>query len=703
MQTGPAHRPGRLHCEGLEERSLLSAGFYSADGTGNNVANPTWGSAGSDLLRVSPVAYADGISTPSLPQDQSARAISNILNNQVDPNNPSQDLNTVDGNNLSDFGYVWGQFIDHDMGLTPAGGDSFPISVPAGDPIGGAGSLPFTRSQYDPTTGTSTSNPRQQINVDTSFLDLSQVYGSSQAVADALRTHTGGQLKTSPGNMLPYNNTTYFTVAQLAALNMANDAQAAPSQDLFATGDVRGNENLELTALQTLFVRNHNRIAAELQKDHPDWSDEQLYQEARKLNIATYQMITYTEYLPDLLGPNALPAYTGYKPNVDPAIATEFSTVAFRFGHSLLSSNIERQGNNGQDIADVSASGASIPLAQDFFDPNLLNPSGAVDPLTGHTSSDIGAVLKGDADGNSQAMDLLAIGDVRNLLFGNGAFGGQDLIARDIQRARDDGIGSYNQVRVAYGLPAVTSFAQITSNVTVQKELQQAYGSVDNIDPFEGGLAEDHVRGSDMGPLFTRILADQFTRLRDGDRLFYLNQSFTPEELAIMRQGDTLTKVIEANTNVTNLQSDAFLFKASIGGTVAQARSGSHGGHGAAGLAGVTVQLEDSSGNVLATTVTDSKGRYHFDQQNGLSATGTYLVSVVVPSGLTQVSPNPSPITISRGDVHRAGVDFLLAGPGQTTTGQTWQTTHSTTATTDTAVANSLFGDMGWWSDRRGG
>src|SRR5207302_8587471 len=201
-----------------------------------------------------------------------------------------------------------------------------------------------------------------------------------------------------------------------------------------------------------------------------------------------------------------------------------FSTVAFRFGHSLLSGNIERQGNNGLDIADVSPDGASISLAQDFFDPTLLNPNGIVDPLTGHTSSDIDAILKGIADNNAQAMDVLAIGDIRNLLFGNGAFGGQDLIARDIQRARDHGIGTYNQVRVAYGLPAVTSFAQITSNVTVQKELQQAYGTVDRIDPFEGGLAEDHVKGSDVGPLFQAIMVDQFTRLRDGDRLFYLNQ-----------------------------------------------------------------------------------------------------------------------------------------------------------------------------------
>jgi hypothetical protein len=550
------------------------------------------------------------------------------------------------------------------MDLTPANsGESLPISVPPGDPIGGAGPLPFTRSSFDPTTGTSTTNPRQQVNVDTSFLDLSQVYGSNATVADALRTHVGGQLKTSPGGLLPYNNSTYFSVAQLAALNMANDSQAAPSTALFATGDVRGNENVELTALQTLFVRNHNRIAAELQQEHPGWSDEQLYQEARKLNIATEQMITYNNYLPDLLGPSAMKAYTGYNPNVDPAIATEFSTVAFRFGHSLLSGNIERHGNNGLDIADASPNGASIPLAEDFFDPNLLSTSNVPDPLTGHTPSNIGAVLKGDADGDSQAMDVLAIGAVRNLLFGNGTFGGQDLIARDIQRARDDGIGTYNQVRKAYGLSPVTSFAQITSDVTVQNELKAAYGTVDNIDPFEGGLAEDHVHGSDMGPLFTRILADQFTRLRDGDRYFYLNESFNQDELNILRQANTLGEVIEANTAVTNLQSDVFLFKASISGTLVLAQGG-HTTFQPQGLPGTTVQLKDDSGTVLATTVTDRFGHYSFNQQSGLSGTGNYTVSLVVPPGFTQTSANPGTILISRGDTNVSGVNFVVERSG---------------------------------------
>ena len=176
---------------------------------------------------------------------------------------------------------------------------------------------------------------------------------------------------------------------------MADDGPL-PESDMFVTGDSRGNENLELTVLQTLFLDNHNRIAAELQQENPTWNDEQLFQEARKINIAEYQSIIYNEWIPDVLGSNALPAYTGYNPNVNATIANEFSTVAFRFGHSLLSGDVERQGNNGQAVA------ADVPLAEDFFDPDILNGQGqptTTDPVTGLTTTSIGAVLKGDADG----------------------------------------------------------------------------------------------------------------------------------------------------------------------------------------------------------------------------------------------------------------------------------------------------------------
>ena len=225
----------------------------------------------------------------------------------------------------------------------------------------------------------------------------------------------------------------------------------------------------------------------------------------------------------------------------------------------------------------TAATGVTRAMAESPQDSNAirkLNGEGQpsqIDPITELASTDIGAVLKGDADSNAQAEDVMAINEVRNLLFNEVVPGqgfGQDLIALDIERGRDHGIGSYNQVREALGLQPVTSFAQITSNVTVQQELQEAYGNVNNIDAFEGGLAENLAPGSSVGTLFQTIMVDKFTALRNGDRFFYLNETWTPQELAIFQQGDTLTKVIEGNTDITNLQPNVFKFTASISGTV---------------------------------------------------------------------------------------------------------------------------------------
>jgi hypothetical protein len=650
LAARPLVRRCRPQLDVLEARTLLSSGS-PIGGTGNNLLHSNYGAAGTDLIRIAPAAYADGLSAPSGANRPSARDISNALSDQTDPADPSQDLNTINQKSLSDYIYVFGQFLDHDLDLTTANsGQSFDIpATEAGDPFNPPGSIPFTRSTYDPATGTT--NARQQVNAVTAFIDGSQIYGSDAATADALRTHVGGQLKTGPGDLLPLDNSANFPGG---TLTMANDAQIVSNDQLFAAGDVRANENIELTAIQTLFVREHNRIAAELQATHPTWTDEQLYQEARRLVIAELQIITYTEWLPALLGTSASPAYRGYNSSVNPGIANEFSTAMFRFAHSQLDNSVDRLNNDGTDIA-----GGSVDLAEAFFNPTLINPAGVTDPFSGLVSTDIDPILKGAASGDAQEVDLLAVRDVRNLLFGPPGAGGSDLIARDIQRGRDHGLTDYNSMRAAYGLPRVTSFAQITHDVAVQQELQQLYGNVNNIDAFVGALAEDHAPGADVGPLTKAVLANQFTRLRDGDRFFYLNQSWTPEELRILLQGNTLGKVIEDNTGLTNLQSNVFYFRAAIGGVVfGDGNANGRLDFAEHGVPNVTVQLLDDGGNVLATTVTDSLGRYRFTNFTGIDGTGNYSVQIVLPNGATQTTASPAPISISRGDINVTRVNF---------------------------------------------
>src|SRR5205814_2512277 len=275
----------------------------------------------------------------------------------------------------------------------------------------------------------------------------------------------------------------------------------------------------------------------------------------------------------------------------------------------------------------------NVDLAQAFFNPTLVNAAGVTDPFSGLASTDIDAILKGGASGDAQEVDLLAVRDIRNLLFGPPGAGGQDLIARDIQRGRDHGLTDYNSMRAAYGLPRVTSFAQITSNTTVQQELQAAYGNVNNIDAFVGAMAEDHAAGAAVGPLTKAVLVNQFTRTRDGDRFFYLN-TFSDGELQNLLANTTLSKIIQRNTATDNLQADVFHFRVSISGTAFDDDnkngvfdSFEHG------MSGVTVRLKDSSGAVIATDTSDVNGFYSFNQFD-IGGTGNFTVQVIPPAGL---------------------------------------------------------------------
>ena len=293
----------------------------SYDGTGNNLDHTYWGSTNIQLLRYSPAKYGDGISTPAGSDRPSARIISNTFGQS-----PEDGL--LNDRDFTAFVYAWGQFIDHDIDLTGSADpkEAFHIIVPTGDewfdPNGtGAMIIPVSRSNYDPSSGTSTSNPREQVNSITAYIDGSVIYGSDKARADALREFSGGRMKTtSNGLYLPFNT---------QGLENANDAHRVPDDELYLAGDVRANENPELLSLQILFVREHNRIAAEAARQKQNWSDEELYQYARQIVVAELQKITYEEFLPSILGNNAIPAYRGYRDDVNPGIANEFSTGAF--------------------------------------------------------------------------------------------------------------------------------------------------------------------------------------------------------------------------------------------------------------------------------------------------------------------------------------------------------------------------------------
>lgn len=505
--------------------------FRRLDGSNNNEQHPTWGAKDFPLLRKTPIAYADGISKLATrgKKSPSPRKISNSLCQQT--------KQTENRAGLSDFVWAWGQFLDHEIGLTEAEKpeENANIRVKKEDPYFKAGGMiPFKRSAYAVATGLIAENPRQQINQFSSFIDAANIYGVDNSRLNELRANDGtGKMRvyhSRTGDLLPFNTT---------GLHNIISPETADPASFFVSGDIRANEHAVLTALHTLFLREHNRLCDRVIKKHPILSgkDDEIFQLARKLVGAIMQAITYKEFIPALLGENALTPYRGYRDDVNPSISNIFSAACYRVGHSML-----------PDTLNIGNGKTRIKLSKAFFNPNIIKENG-IEPL-----------LQGRYLQCMQEVDLQITDELRNFLFSppNPRFQPfLDLASINIQRGRDHGLSDYNSAREAFGLKRVTCFSAISSDTSIQKKLKALYDNVDSIDPWIGGLAEDHLNGAQVGELIFYVLKDQFERMRDGDRFWYENDPIL-QGYQDKIESVTLGKVIRRNTYLKGVPSNVF-------------------------------------------------------------------------------------------------------------------------------------------------
>jgi hypothetical protein len=595
--------------------------FRTLDGSGNNVLHPDWGRAGTQYLRLAAPHYADGVS--AMEAGPSPRYVSNRVFNDVAQNIFSE-------NRVSQWGWLWGQFLDHTFGLrdeTP--GESAPIAFDARDPLeqfrNDFGAIDFSRTPAAPGSGVTT--PRQQINTVSSYIDAWTVYGGTTARLEWLRKGpVDGTLADNkaglllPGDYLP-RATARGSAASAPAMDLMGMLVATPAKAVEA-GDVRANENIGLTAVHTLFAREHNRIVAALPAS---LSEEDKFQIARRVVGAEEQYVTYTEFLP-ALGVR-LSRYRGYDPTVNPGLSNEFATVGYR-GHSMIHGTMEPVAGptrySPAQLAAFRAGGIAvqnedgalkleIPLNLTFGNPDLLQRVG------------LGPLLKGFGSEREYRNDEMIDNQLRSVLFevpkpsvtdpsacldgptlANCFSGVVDLGAIDIQRGRDHGMPTYNELRRAYGLAPQGSFAEITGErttrfprdpainsrdplddpsildfvelrdadgklvepgtdaakeevvtvvrrTTLAARLRAIYRDPSRLDAFVGMLAEPHLPGTEFGELQLTIWKRQFEALRDGDRFFYLNDPFL--STIARRYGidyrHTLAQLIDMNTGVS--------------------------------------------------------------------------------------------------------------------------------------------------------
>lgn len=511
------------------------------DGTNNNIANPTWGASFIQLQRIGEATYADGISAQiDIVGRSNARFVSNTAMAQDD----GVDMPSPSGK--SDFVWLWAQFIGNDMELTDGAAESSDILVPTDDPIfdpegTGVESILYNRSFFDPATSIDaddddtidTDIPREQLNEMTSWLDGSAIYGNSVARSDALRDPANrALLATGANNLLPLNT---------GGLTNAIGFEADGS-DLFLAGDFRVNEHPALAALHVLFVREHNRLASDISTAEPTLTADEVFERARRLVVAKLQIITYEEFLPALIGPNAIPAWTGYDDTVNPSVYTEFSTAALRSTYSMQSETLQRLDASGTVIA-----AGNVELKDTFYK--------APDFITDDASLE--AILRGLAAQTHQALDMAFVDDLRNAFLAPPENGGLDAASLIIQRGRDHGLINYNSMREAVGLTRYTNVSEINDDTAITDTLIEAYGDLNTADTFVAGLAETKVTDSQLGELFHTIMVRQFTELRDGDRFWWENELTATEQAEV--SGTTLASIIRDNTNIgTEIQDDVF-------------------------------------------------------------------------------------------------------------------------------------------------
>lgn len=483
--------------------------------------------------------------------DPSDRPSARVISNTLSPLAEGESVPNPDG--LSALNWAFGQFINHDNNLAGVSEVNFPIDIPETDanfplqtpPLptisrqeDGGLQFEFPRNTVAEGTGVvladGTVVPAEAPNDLTHWLDLSAVYGSNDQFATAVRAFTDGKLKVFSQDSWAVND-------DLLPADEQNITRGGFFQGVgFLAGDDRVSEQDGLASQHTLWMRNHNRLAVELSRYHSDWTDEQIFERARQINIAQYQKIVMYEWLPLQIG-NVVNTYAGYDPTVSPQVSDEFNAAGLRLGHSQTGNKIE--------TVDADGNVTVLPLLTTFGAPNI------------NTGSDVDGILRGNTYTVEEEVDTNVVFDLRNALFPPAGVG-FDLYSANMQRGRDRGLADYNEVRTSFGLERVTSFDEITSDPELANSLESLYKSVEDIDLLVGLFAEDRVAPSGAGETIQAILAEQFDRSRASDRFWYerpISEGgfFTTEEITEIEQ-ITFGDIIKLNSEIAHLVDDVF-------------------------------------------------------------------------------------------------------------------------------------------------
>ncbi|MDZ7872597.1 MAG: peroxidase family protein [Rhizobium sp.] len=650
-----------------------AGGVRDLSGNGNNIDNPTFGSADQPFLRLTEARYGAGVEL-----DAQGNIINRALNPIFDGLDPRAISNAIGAqeanlpkapNEANIFFMAFGQYFDHGLDFLPKGGAG-KVIIDGAD-IPGPTAANFT----DLTRGSlasplqSASDTPQHINKTSPYVDQNQVYGSNMIVGQFLRESDGargvgshilmgpedpsaegfhlmstlrelldhhraaGTIFEGPGlgagkTLLEYYPTLWtqaggynMTVVRELAGNFMGSSHALlldanpiiSPLDHYIGGDGRANENFTLTSMHTIWARNHNFHVEKLQAAGFEGTQEELFQAAKMVNEAEYQRVVFTEFADALIGGiqgNGSHGFEGYNDTANAGISHEFAAAVYRIGHSLIGDTITVKGPDGQNVS-VNLFDAFLNPTNDVFTPAEIAQLQAMgyDPKPGYEQLGTGAILAGIVEQPAEDVDFNVVNAVRNDLVRIRA----DLFAFNVARGRDVGLGTLNQVKadlqastdpyikfavefleanggsmnpysswqdfqqrnglsdvvLAQFIAAypdlvlqadqIAAFKAINGNVVaVQSDGTGLVKGIDRVDLWVGGLAERHFNGGMAGDTFWVVLHEQFDRLQEADRLYYLERFDNFDLYETFIDGQGFSDIVTRNTGLTGLPEDIF-------------------------------------------------------------------------------------------------------------------------------------------------
>jgi prostaglandin-endoperoxide synthase 2 len=442
---------------------------------------------------------------------------------------------------------------------------------PAGAMRKGKSSVLFTYFAQWFTDGflrTDYSNPLK--NTSNHDIDLSNLYGLDATSTRALRSHAGGKLASQRINGEEYPPHFYkdgvedpaFKDLRMAALlrvlpMMAAGPESAPRPAstpigadhpgskpadtssratlfsgfrdvlsrkpidplMFAMGGDRTNSQAGFTAMNVLFLREHNRVCDILAGDYPEWDDERLFQTARNVLIAILSKIVIEEYINHItpykfqfyLQPGAFEGCRWYRQNW---MAVEFNLL-YRW-HGLTPDS-------------YSIGGEEYALKETLFNNGILVKRG------------LGPML---ADASAQQAGRIGLFNTPELLL--------PVEQGSIELGRKARLRGYNDYKVMCGMPRARGFDQISANPKTQQMLKDLYGTVDRVEYYAGIFAEDSVGDSVLSFLIGRLVSvDAFSQALTNPLLssrLYGPETFSRAGIEIIKSTSSLSDVLRRNT-----------------------------------------------------------------------------------------------------------------------------------------------------------